>query len=413
MPTGAREIRLTLPRPHAGQRTVLDGVKRFNVVACGRRWGKTCLGVHRLIAPALDRKPVAYFAPTYRMLAEVWRETRNTLQPVAAAVNVQQHRIELITGGSVEMWSLDSPDSARGRKYARAVIDEAAMVPGLEDAWNNVIRPTLTDYRGDADFLSTPRGLNFFWRLHCRGNDPHEPEWASWRMPTVANPFIDPDEVEAARRQLPERSFAQEYLAEFIEESGGVFRCVSEAVDAGRTSPDEPDPLRRYTLGVDLARVEDFTVLCVLDSAGRQAYVERFNQISWERQISAIRAAAERYKADVVIDSTGVGDPIADRLADAGLSVTPYHLTNASKAAVIDTLAMALERGRLRLMDVPEQTGELLAYQYELTPARTVRTNAPPGMHDDTVIALALAAWGIESGPSLSMVPNPIAGYRG
>jgi hypothetical protein len=137
----------------------------------------------------------------------------------------------------------------------------------------------------------------------------------------------------------------------------------------------------------------DFTVLSVMDSAGRQVHFERFNQISWERQLAAIMAVHERYRAAVVIDSTGVGDPIFERLRKAGVPVKPYQFTNASKEALIDNLAMRLEQGLVRLMDVPEQTNELLAYQYELTPSRNIRMNAPAGMHDDTVIALALSAW--------------------
>jgi phage FluMu gp28-like protein len=408
-----RTVRLSLPRPHPGQRKILDSCRRFNVIACGRRFGKTVLAMDRLVGPALHRRPVAYFAPTYKMLAEVWRELRHTLHPVTAKVNIQEHRIELATGGTVDMWSLDNADAARGRKYARVVLDEAAMVGDLEDAWNYAIRPTLTDFKGGADFLSTPRGRNFFWRAYTWGEDPAEPDWACWRMPTVANPHIDPAEVEAARRQLPERSYQQEYEATFLDESGGVFRNVRACIDAGRTDNEPSWRDSGCVLGVDLARVEDFTVLCVLDPAGRQVYFERFNQISWERQIAAVCQAADAYRAAVVVDCTGVGDPIYERLRDAGLYVTPYHFTNATKSTLIDGLAMRLERGKLRLMDVPEQANELLAYQYELTPSRNVRTGAPAGMHDDCVMALALAAWGVERAGGAIEVDTTLADWRG
>ena len=113
------------------------------MLACGRRWGKTTFGEDRLIGPALDGSPVAYFAPTYGMVTEVWREYTRILRPVTARTNASEHRLELITGGVLDMWSLDSPDAARGRKYARVVIDEAAMIPDLLNTFHLVIRPTL------------------------------------------------------------------------------------------------------------------------------------------------------------------------------------------------------------------------------------------------------------------------------
>jgi hypothetical protein len=370
---------------------------RFNVVNCGRRFGKTILGQNRLVPVALESHPTAWFAPAYKYLYEVWDWFVKTLEPVTAKANKSEQRIELITGGIVEFWSLkDNPDAGRSRKYKRVVIDEAAKVANLEKVWYEAIRPTLADLSGEADMYSTPKGHNFFWKAYNLGQDPHEPEWRSWTMPTASNPYIEASEIEAARRGLPERVFQQEFLAEFLEDAGGVFRGVSAAVDKGRTRPDPPTPGTHYTMGVDLARVEDFTVLCVMDPTGRQVYHERFNQISWERQCEAIARVSVAYnKAAMYLDSTGVGDPIYERLRKAGLNVRPYGFTNASKEALIDNLAMKIEGGKVRLMDVPTQTNELQAYQYELTPSRNVRMNAPEGMHDDCVVGLALAAWGL------------------
>jgi len=126
---------------------------------------------------------------------------------------------------------------------------------------------------------------------------------------------------------------------------------------------------------------------------GKQVYFERFNQISWERQIGAIKAVMAAYPGQAVLDSTGVGDPIYEALHKAGCMVRGYPFTNASKTELIDGLALALERGAIRLMDIPEQEAELRAYEYTLTPARNVTMSAPEGMHDDCVIALALARW--------------------
>ena len=197
-------LTLILPRPHSAQRQVIREARRFNILACGRRFGKTRLGIDRLIRSALEGKPVAFFAPTYKMMSDVWRETYNTVQPTVRRVSAQEHRLELITGGVIDMWSLDTPDAPRGRKYQRVVIDEAAMVPHLQEAWQASIRPTLTDYEGDAWFTSTPKGANFFRTIYQYGQDELRPEWKSWQMPTTANPYIKAAEVDAARAELPE-----------------------------------------------------------------------------------------------------------------------------------------------------------------------------------------------------------------
>src|SRR5215471_19580095 len=125
-------IELQLTEPHAAQLRVIQEAKRFNVLCCGRRWGKTVLGMDRLIHPALKGKPVAWFSPTNKLMADTWRVVRSTLAPVTRDKSEQEKRLELIGGGVIEFWSLDCPDAARGRKYAVVVIDEAAMIPTLE-----------------------------------------------------------------------------------------------------------------------------------------------------------------------------------------------------------------------------------------------------------------------------------------
>lgn len=217
------EVRtIRLPELHEAQQRIAYEARRFNVLACGRRWGKTAFGVERLVWPALDGFPVAYFSPTYKMLTEVWRTMQETLRPVTKRVSAQEHRLELITGGIVDMWSLDTPDVARGRKYKRVAIDEAAMVKDLLLGWQQVIRPTLADYEGDADFYSTPKGFNDFYELFKMSET--SDQWAAWQMPTTENPHIKQSEVEAMRAEMPGYVFEQEVLARFVTLDGALFR---------------------------------------------------------------------------------------------------------------------------------------------------------------------------------------------
>lgn len=307
---------MILPKPFDWQRQVKQESKRFNVVDVGRRAGKTALGLDLCVSPETLPYPVGWFSPTYKMLLEVWREAVRTFAPILTRRNVQERRLEFLTGGLLEFWSLDNPDVARGRKYKRVIVDEAAMVPALMESWQYAIRPTLADYKGDAWFLSTPKGRNGFWQLWQWGQDKHMQDWASWQMPSSVNPLLDAGEIDEMRRTMPERTFRQEIEAAFVEDGGGVFRRVTEAATAKTDTGNRNG--HRYVMGVDLARTLDFTVVVILDITRvpyRMVYMDRFNQISWQVQVQRIKAAVERFRVDqVVVDQTGVGDPVIEQL---------------------------------------------------------------------------------------------------
>lgn len=378
---------------HPGQAKIESEATRFNAVACGRRWGKSKYLTRRMALRALKGETYGYFAPTYKILTEVFNEAAGRLSSVGKVLKSEK-RIELATNGLIEFWTLEDADAGRSRRYHEVGIDEAGLVKDLETRWHQAIRPTLTDFKGEAWLAGTPKGRNFFWNAFSYGQDPLNLEWSSWRMPTETNPYIDPSEIEAARLGMPERSFQQEFLAEFLDEAGGVFRGVREVVQVGRKSHAG----KAASIGIDIARIEDFTVLTAMDAEGVQLAFKRFNQISWERIYGEITEFAKQFQGcPIWLDATGAGDPVYERVKkdNPGHKVNPFVFTNSSKEGLIDNLAMRIEQKNCELLDIPEQTNELLAYQYELTPSRNVRMNAPEGMHDDTVIALALAAWGI------------------
>lgn len=225
-------LQVELKQLHDGQLNVLESCARFNVLNIGRRWGKTTLAVNELLVqPALDGHPVAYFSPVYSDLHEVWQEIKTILFEVIRTKNEQQKQIVLITGGVIDFWSMDNPDSGRGRHYKRVVVDEAEKAPKFKQAWQGTIRPTLTDLKGDAWILSTPKfGKTYFKELFALGRDGVK-DWASFNLPTATNPHIAPDEIESLRATMDEMYFRCEILAEDVDLS---MRPFAYAFDASR-----------------------------------------------------------------------------------------------------------------------------------------------------------------------------------
>lgn len=382
---------VVLPVPHPAQQQIIDEAKRFNVLACGRRFGKTLIGIE-LASIALEGWPVAWFSPTYKMLSEVWRDTKNLFQPAIVKINVQQHRLEFAKG-SIDMWSLDSPDSSRGRKYKRAIVDEAAMVPGFQDAWQAVIRPTLTDYAGDAYWLSTPRGMNFFKQGFDYGQDPLMSDWASWHFPTSANPFMPPDEIEKARQELPELTFKQEYLAEFLQSEGAVFRNIEPNLTAPLDADRASHAGHRIVSGLDWAMKRDFTAHSIgCADCKIELELDRFNKIEWAFQRGRIASAIGKWDIEKVLaEENSIGSPNIEALQAEGFPVEPFTTTASSKGPLIQSLGLAFERNEFKWLNIPVATAELVAYECKVsTVTGRASYSAPEGMNDDTVIARAL-----------------------
>jgi len=373
-------LRFEIERPHSGQQQVITDSKRFNVLQCGRRYGKTTLGINRLIDNAVRGGRGAWFAPTYKLLADVWRQMLATLSSINPIINVQEKRIELITSGSIEFWSLDQPDAGRGRKYHLVVVDEAGIVRNLSDAWLGAIRPTLTDFKGGAWFLGTPKGRNFFHQLYAKGQA-NDPEWASWRMPTTANPHIDPAEVEAARGDMPPAVFNQEYLGIPADDGGNPFGL--DSINACKKPLSQRDPV---AFGVDLAKSVDWTVVIGLDESGDVCVAERW-QSDWGQTRRRILEMIG--STPTLVDSTGVGDPIVEDLCRGSTGVIGFKFSSTSKQQIMEGLAGAIQQ---REIGFPSGwlTAELENFEYEYVGGR-VRYSAPEGLHDDGVCALALA----------------------
>lgn len=365
---------------HAGQKEVLKEAKRFNVLECGRRFGKTHLGVQLAIDYAIDGKEVGWFAPTYRFLADPWRDIQQILEPAILSIGRQEKRIELVSGGTIDFWSLDSVNAGRGRRYHRAIIDEAGIVRDLGPVWQETIRPTLADLKGDGWMLGTPKGRNFFHRCFERGQI-GDHGWKSWRLPTTSNPLISKEEIESARRELPQQVFEQEFLGIPADDGGNPFGLNSIAACTGELSTD---PV--VAIGVDLAKSIDWTVVCGLDKDGCVALLER-----WQGPWSVTEERLARLVGNVpsLMDSTGVGDPIVEGIQRTKPMVEGFKFSATSKQQLMEGLASGFQTQRIR---IPDNWLRVECETFEYSYTRTgVRYSAPVGLHDDGVCALALA----------------------
>lgn len=367
-------MRIEIPKAHINQQKILDCKERFIVLMCGRRFGKSELSQIKIIKEAVQGKRLAYITPTYLLAQEFFNQLTLTLP---FPNNKQKLKIDFPNGGSVEFFTGERMDNLRGRKFHHVIIDEASLNRNLEEGWNNSIRPTLTDYEGGAWFLSTPRGRDFFYSLYLRDGTNN---WKSFKFTTYDNPYIKASEIDEARKQLPSVVFEQEYLANPSENAGNPFgyehikKCIK---------PISTAPVKVY--GIDLAKSFDYTVITGLDAYGNVCYFNRFQKDWYSTKEEILKLPP----APIVIDSTGVGDPIYEELQRKGLNIQGYKFSQQTKQQLMTGLQAAIHQGSIGF---PEGVivHELETFEFTFT-STGVKYSAPSGFHDDTVISLALA----------------------
>lgn len=398
--------------PHEGQRPVMEARERFLCMCAGRRFGKTKIAAalaHR--KARRERQMIWWVAPTYKVVkrgyAEVIRQLPKDVltRPAPPETSFDAGRSVVLhfkTGSRMEFYSAERPEGMLGEGVDLAILDEAAIMP--EHIWNQIVRPTLADRGGQSLFISTPRGRNWFYKMYLMGQDPLKTNYASWRFPSMANPYIPAEEWEEMEQTLPRAVYEQEILADFVSNAAAVFRIP----DSGVRPLQRPEG--HVVLGVDLAKHNDFTVFAGVNAGNRQpCYHDRFNAVSWPEQRRRLHDAVEKLESDgatsltVMLDSTGVGDVVYDDLSLEGLDAIPIKFTNQWKQMSVMLLAADLERGNAFVHDA--QLREFESYAYEITDAGRWKFEAASG-HDDEVSAMLLAHWGIvnEGVPDIRMI---------
>lgn len=398
--------------PHQAKvrNAIVAGLKRFFVLVCGRRSGKT-LGAVYMTVEYLTTHPNTigwWVAPTFPLTRKGMRETVHFLRQgqkhLVAAVHRTERRIEFVNGSFLEFRSAHEPDSqlvSEGLDWL--VVDEAALI-GDPLIWSQYLRPALADRQGKALLITSPRGLNWLYEFWLRGQDATDSEVASWRYSTADCGFVTASELADIERTTPVRIWQQEYLAEFLGDGGEVFRNVT----ACRGPKGEPD--EHTVIGVDLAYVRDFTVLWAMNSALEWVEVQRFQQLDWSVQKVRIVEMYRRLGAKrVLIDVTGIlgQGAVAAELSRERVQVEPVNFTAENKRALVENLMTKFDQVAIRIPDDPVVSEEFRAFTYKAMPSGRDRYEASKGKHDDAVMACALAAWGQRHLAARPLPPKP------
>lgn len=206
------------------QTKIFDDTSRFRVVVAGRRFGKTFLSTAELLNRALIAKDqnVWYVAPTYKAAKEIaWEMLISQIPPeYIAKTNETALTLSLLNGSTISLKGAEKPDNLRGRSLDFVVLDEFAdMRP---QAWYEVLRPSLSDRIGSAVFIGTPKGRNHFYDLYGKGVDGDD-GWRSYQYTTIQGGNVAPSEIESAKADLDQRTFQQEYEAQFVNYSGIIY----------------------------------------------------------------------------------------------------------------------------------------------------------------------------------------------
>lgn len=425
-------------RPHEGQREFLLCPNKIRVLACGRRWGKTDACAAAILGELFQDKPTRHLilAPTlgqaqllFDRVVELLDCLKRDLHPPApssvcrdktsqkdhlAAAQTEEGEVKghLVAAkteeGEIKVKRSPYPKlsfnghtviarsghvgrSLRGNEATHVIIDEAAYVP--ESLVTEVAMPMLATNDGRLALISTPCGLNHFWKFFKMGEASEHGVW-SRTAPSSESPYVSPEFLAVQRELISERAFATEYEAQFVDFAGAVFSteviesCIVPEVVRGEVG---------FAAGVDWGRYHDYTAVAVLEGDRNQCQLvslEQFKDESWSSMVGRVAHIIGGFpSAPVSADSTAMGDPVVESLSSAltGHAVTGVTLTMANKGTLVGDLRMAMERRAIVYPPISELIRQLTHFEMKVTESGHRQTGARSGYHDDLVIALVLA----------------------
>lgn len=325
---------------------------------------------------------VWWIAPVYSQAEIAFSRMRNQAPDGFFKVNETKLRLTMPHGSLVEFKSADKPDNLYGEDVYAAIVDEFTRTK--EDAWI-ALRTTLTATRGKCKFIGNVRGKkNWGYRLGVKARS-GEPDYEYFKITAqdaVEAGILDSEEIQQAKRDLPESAFRQLYQAEALDDQANPFGIQFIQKQIRPLSNGYP-----VCYGIDLAKSVDWTVCVGLDSEGYVCRFERW-QSDWGQTKNKIMSLLSQ-GIPAFIDSTGVGDPIVEDICRVNPMAQGYNFTSTSKQQIMEGLASGIQNGNIFVLSGMMQE-ELESFEFEYS-RNGVKYTAPNGSHDDIVCALALA----------------------
>jgi hypothetical protein len=391
--------KLQLYDPTSDQLMIHQDDARFRIIAAGRRWGKNWLAQNDMASKAwtYPQSMVWWCSPVYRQAKRDYRRFKKFFKPVIEKFWDSELRIELKNETYIEFHGLEEPENIEGEGLDFLYVDESGLVK--DNAIYNSLLPMLMDKQGKAVFFGKPKGKgNWFYKFFSLGLGSDD-LYNSYQYTIFDNPYIEAEDVKRIQQITPDRIFKQEYMAEFVDDGSGVFAGYNACIDDSIVLGGKPIAGHYYRIGIDIAKHQDFTVLTVIDMKSNSVVdFKRFNELDYNIQKSIIYNFAKHWgNAELIIDSTGVGEPIYDDLSRSGLIITSFKFSNTSKIKLIENLIITIQNRGITFPIIPDLITELDLFEYNRTPSGNVRYSAPEGFHDDCVISLALAVWDLSN----------------
>ena len=384
--------------PHPKQREIISEIlssdAKYHIACVGRQFGKSMMGMNLLLYWAINEGPckIAWISPVYSQANKIQKELYAAIAKsgIVANNNFSSNELTFKNGSTVIFRSAERYDNIRGETLSAAILDEAAFMK--DEAWTEAIKPTLLVKGKKVLFISTPKGAGtWFYNLFQLGVSDDHPNYRSYTGSSYDTPYIDAEEIDEAKRTLPEKVFRQEYLAEFIEGGGEVFQNIKKNQWAGNW----PRPVGKIYGAVDVGRAEDYTVATFIDSQGTVIDIYRDNQKEWNDIINEVVQRAKKWNATLMVEENGVGSPILESIKRQWQDTHPFITTNKSKQEIIEGLILDMNNVDVMIPNpevFPALSQELEIFTYDYNPkTRSIRYGHPSGMHDDTVISLAIA----------------------
>ena len=379
-------MQINYKRPYltSYQKAILDSPARYTITAASTKTGKTASHIIWLFEQSLklkENQSVWWVAPVYQQAEIAFRRMKSQVSE-KGFFQSNESKLVLTTpmGSRIEFKSAEKPDNLYGEDVYAAVFDEASR--SREDSWF-ALRSTLTATQAKCKLIGNVKGKkNWFYKLgeRAKSGEANFEYFKITAYDAAKEGIIELEEIEQAKRDLPDYVFKELYLAEPADDNSNPF---------GHTNIDNCiTPMSGVPIcyGIDLAKYTDWTVIIGLNQDGNVAYFERF-QKDWSQTLATIKQTIGNTPA--FIDSTGVGDPIVEQLQREHPRVKGFKFTSQSKQQLIEGLVMAVQGNNIGFPD-GAIADEMRNFEFEYS--RTgVRYTAPQGLHDDCVMSLALA----------------------